>query len=300
MMDLTLRDLEYVEMIAQERSITRAAARLHMAQPALSQSLQRIERRLGVRLFERTSRHLAPTPAGDVLAAEARDLLASVQQAIVRTRVAGGLPEVLRVHVSESSLITPRRILAAARAHVPGAAIHQTTLPRRDVAENLLNGELTLAVAGSIRRAGLQSVKVRDERIGVLVGERHPLAGVDVVGPAQLADHPILSIDPEMSSWDAWVTSYLDDHGVTARWSKEVVFGLSTGSDILHDADTVMLTLESVGRDHLDGLVWRPMSPARSVPWFLTYREDSLRDSPAVAAVLRVVRRLAHDQGWTP
>lgn len=298
MMDLTLRDLTYVEMIAQERNITRAAARLHMAQPALSQSLRRIERRLGVRLFERTSRQLTPTPAGQTLAAAARDILASVQHAVAQTRLAGGEPEVLRIHVSEPSLTTPRKILAAARAQIPGAAIHQTTLPRREVAERLLSGELSLAVAGPIRRPGLRSVKVRDERIGALVSQRHPLAERSVVHPGDLAVHRILATDPAMSSWDSWVASYLAEHDVTAQWSKEVVFGLSTGSDVLHDHETVMLTLESVSLDHLDNLTWVPMSPNRSVPWYLCYREESLRDSPAIATVLQVAGRLAVEQGW--
>ncbi|WP_110208730.1 LysR family transcriptional regulator [Nocardioides daejeonensis] len=298
MMDLSLRDLEYVATIARERNITRAAQTLHMAQPALSQSLQRIERRLGVRLFDRTSRQVTATPAGELLADSAMEILADVRRAIERTRQVGGLPEVLRIHVSEPSLVTPRRVLAAARANVPEAAIHQTTLPGDDVAAQLLTGELDLAIAGRVRGEGLRSLRVRDERVGVLVGADHPLAALDEVSPDDLAAHHLLSIDQTMSSWDTWVTDYLAHYELTPRWTKEVVFGLSTGSDVLSDQRTVLLTLESVSRDYLDGLVWRPMTPLRMVPWFLTYREESATTSAAVRTVLRVVERLARDQGW--
>ncbi len=154
MMDLSLRDLEYVATIARERNITRAAAALTMAQPALSQSLQRIERRLGVRLFDRTSRQVTPTAAGEVLADRAAEILDQVRSAVRDTRRAGGLPEVLRIHVSEPSLLTPRRILAAARAHVPAAAIHQTTLPARTSPPSCWTAPLPLpSPGGSADRA---------------------------------------------------------------------------------------------------------------------------------------------------
>src|SRR5699024_520666 len=117
MFDLSLQELEYVAALADERNFTRTARRVHMAQPALSQAIKRIERRLGVRLFDRTSRRVIPTVAGEVLAAEAVRIHGSVHQAVRRTRQAAGQPEHMRVHVSEPSLTTPRQILAAIRAH---------------------------------------------------------------------------------------------------------------------------------------------------------------------------------------
>ena len=298
MMDLSLRDLEYVAAIARERNITRAATSLHMAQPALSQSLQRIERRLGVRLFDRTSRQLRPTAAGAVLAAEAVGVLEQVRRAVDRTRVAGGLPQVVRIHVSEPSLATPRQILAAARANMPRAAIHQTTLPRADVADQLLDGSLHFAIAGAVRGDGLRSIRVRDERLGILIGANHPLAAAEVITPSQVAPYPVVAVDRTMSSWDAWVTRYLSRHGIEPHWTKEVIFGLSTGSDVLSDQQSVMLTLESVSRDLLQTLVWRPMSPSRTVPWFLTFRQAAADDDPAMTTVLRVAERLITDHDW--
>ena len=128
MLDLSLRDLEYVVAVEAERNFSRAAERLHMAQPALSQAIMRIERRLGVELFERNSRHVVPTAAGTLLCVDALDILARVERAVHRTRQVGGLAAAVHVHVSEPSLETPRRLLSAVRASSNPTS--QSTRPR--------------------------------------------------------------------------------------------------------------------------------------------------------------------------
>lgn len=298
MMDLSLRELEYVAAIDDERNVTRAAERVHVAQQALSQALQRIERKLGVRLFDRTSRRVVPTPAGETLAAEAREILASVHRAVRLTRAAAGSPESLRVHVSEPSLLTPRRVLAAVRAHVPQAVVHQTTLPQLAVRDQLLSGALSFAIAGRVRAPGLEGCLLRDEHVGALVGAGHPLAAADSVTVAEVARYPMLSIDEAMSGWNRWVSRLVGEQGETPTWTRESVFGIGSGADILDDARTVLLTLESVSKEHLDRLVWRPLAPATTVPWFLTWSAERAQDSLAMGAAIEVARRLAADQRW--
>ena len=78
---MELRQLRCVEAVARHRHFTRAAAELHLAQSALSHQIRRIEQELGTPLFERTSRRVAPTEAGQALAARARRILAEVDAA---------------------------------------------------------------------------------------------------------------------------------------------------------------------------------------------------------------------------
>jgi LysR family transcriptional activator of glutamate synthase operon len=94
-----LRQLRYVEAVARHRHFTRAAEELHVAQSALSHQVRRLEGELGVELFERTSRSVVPTDAGEAVAARARRILAEVDgvrgevdelQGLVRGRISVG------------------------------------------------------------------------------------------------------------------------------------------------------------------------------------------------------------------
>jgi DNA-binding transcriptional LysR family regulator len=84
------RELAYFVEVARELHFGRAAERLGIAQPPLSRAIARLERRLGVRLLERTSRRVTLTPAGETLLAEGGAALAAVEAAVRRTRRAGG------------------------------------------------------------------------------------------------------------------------------------------------------------------------------------------------------------------
>src|SRR5437763_11891009 len=78
---MELRQLRYAEAVARHRHFTRAAEELHVAQSALSHQIKRLEAELGTELFERTSRRVAPTEAGEAVAARARRVLAEVDGA---------------------------------------------------------------------------------------------------------------------------------------------------------------------------------------------------------------------------
>ncbi len=86
--EIELRELRYFIAVAEELNFTRAAARLGMAQPPLSAAIGKLERKLGVRLLERTSRRVALTPAGAVLLEQGRVAVEGVGAAIQRARAA--------------------------------------------------------------------------------------------------------------------------------------------------------------------------------------------------------------------
>ncbi|WIY03499.1 LysR family transcriptional regulator [Amycolatopsis mongoliensis] len=95
--DVEVRELRYFRAVAEELNFSRAAERLGMAQPPLSRAIRLLERRLGVQLFERTSRHVALTPAGKVLLAESAKALDAVTTAVRLTRRAAQQPAALVV-----------------------------------------------------------------------------------------------------------------------------------------------------------------------------------------------------------
>src|SRR5688572_30224678 len=94
-----LRLIRYFVAVAEELHFGRAAERLHMAQPGLSQQIKSLEQQLGVRLLERTSRLVRLTPAGDLLLGEGRRLIAQTERVIDLVRRAG-LGEVGRVTIA--------------------------------------------------------------------------------------------------------------------------------------------------------------------------------------------------------
>src|ERR671922_2230836 len=96
---MELRQLRYAEAVARHRHFTRAAEELHIAQSALSHQIRRLEGELGAELFERTSRRVVPTEAGEAVAARARRVLAEIDgvrgeldelRGLVRGRIAIG------------------------------------------------------------------------------------------------------------------------------------------------------------------------------------------------------------------
>lgn len=95
--DVEVRELRYFRAVAEELNFSRAAERLGMAQPPLSRAIRLLERRLGAQLFERTSRHVELTPAGNVLFAESAKALDAVTAAVRRTRRAAQQPPALVV-----------------------------------------------------------------------------------------------------------------------------------------------------------------------------------------------------------
>src|ERR1700690_627313 len=78
---MELRQLRYLVALAEERHFTRAAAREHIAQPALSQQIRRLEEEVGLSLAQRTTRNVTITDAGEVLIARARRILAELDAA---------------------------------------------------------------------------------------------------------------------------------------------------------------------------------------------------------------------------
>lgn len=273
--------------LEQELNFTRAAKAIPMAQPALSQAISRLERKLEVKLFERTSRSVEPTAAGRMLARRGRELLLSVQVAVADTKLAGGRTR-LRVHVTESSLPLVRRVLTAIRQEVT-VPVHQATVPWEDVRTQLLAGRLDIALGSKVKGPGITSVWVADEQVTALMSRSHPLAACDEVTFSMLARHPMVSIDRTMSPWDFAVEREFNRHGHTPDWTRSTAFGAVAGADLVADGKATLLVLQSIADDQPPGRVQRPLVQPWTVDWHLSFRTES-ETHPVVADALAAAR----------
>lgn len=287
MIDMSIRELHYVAVLECERNFTRAAAAIPMAQPAMSLAIARVERRLGVQLFHRTSRLVEPTAAGKLLATRAREILNYVELAMIDTQLVGGAAR-LRMHVTEPSLELTRRVLAAIRAEVT-VPVHQTTAPWCEVTDQLRSGELTLALGPRATGPGLISELLYEERVTVLMDRSHPLAQCDVLTAATVAQHPMVSIDRSLSSWDATVEGMFERAGHTPRWTESTAFGAVAGADLVADGVATLLVPESIAAELPPGRVCRPLEQPWTVGWYLSYRTTS-GQLPAISAAVAAAR----------
>jgi DNA-binding transcriptional LysR family regulator len=144
-----LRHLRYFMVVAEERHITRAAARLGLQQPPLSQQIQALESELGTKLFTRGPRGVELTPAGEGFLEEARAVLSGVERAVVRARAASmGQRGRISIGLTTSASLHPG-VTRALRAYADSHAAVSLDLHANSAAgltEALLREEVQVAV----------------------------------------------------------------------------------------------------------------------------------------------------------
>src|SRR5246500_5777046 len=140
---LDLRLVEYFIAVAEELHFGRAADRLHLAQPALSQQIRRLEAQLGVSLLERNSRNVHLTPAGQALLQEGRKTLSQAQHAIQTVRAAGAPRLTVGFYGSAASELLPD-VLGVFSERVSGVEISVRELLLGSI-DDILNGSVNIA-----------------------------------------------------------------------------------------------------------------------------------------------------------
>lgn len=202
-----LRQLRYFVAVAEELSFTRAAQRLHISQPPLSQQIQALEQDLGARLFDRDKRNVALTEPGRILLAQARQILAQADDARREvSQAAAGFTGALRVAYTVSVSFHPALPQALLRygRHAPQVRVQLFEMYTGPQFAALLAGRLDV---GFVRDEPGPDVDARNLRLDVIDREPlllampadHPLAGRSSLRLADVAGEPFVAQPRELA-----------------------------------------------------------------------------------------------------
>lgn len=197
---MDMRQLRYFVMVAEELSFSRAAERLHISQPPLSQQIKALEEEMGVLLLARTRREVKLTAAGTVFLRESRLLLDQLRTAVNATVRAGHNDAgVLRLGVATSALfrVLPG-LLALLRSDFPGVEVSVSDMQSSDQERAVTQGALDIGIV-HVRpdRMNLKRLRIFGDTLAAALPEAHPLADAPDFSLAKLADEPMVALSRE-------------------------------------------------------------------------------------------------------
>ena len=297
---MDLRRLRYFVAVAQTLHFGRAAAELHIAQPALSQQIKALESDLGVVLLDRDNRNVALTDAGRVLLEEARELLRAADRARSRTvAAASGGSGTLRLNYVRSAPGWPTTaIIDAFRERYPNVGLELSSGFTATHVEGLRGGRLDLAfVHPPVLSDDVACLILAEEPLVAAVRSDHPLAGTGRITVDELRREPVVAWPRDQSpglhdriykriwgSYDAVPVVRMEpDEEQMLRAAAEgagVVMLLHNRSQMLRVAGTTFLTIEEPSMTAEIALAWRAGDTNPRVARFLEVAESVVADQP--------------------
>ncbi len=269
-----LRLYRYVVVLAEELNFTRAALRLHVAQPSLSKQIRELEDYLGAQVFERTKREVRLTAAGEAFAAEARLTLFHADRAVEGARAAKGQHK--GPWSIGSSPLIDLRILSKVRRHLslehPAADVRLVSAYTSELAGGLMRGTLQAGlVIVPVREQGLTCEGLHREALVLALPERHPLAAKTDIEISDLHELPLVLIRGD----------------IEPRFGEDLnrIFGVARiRPRVFHEATTQAEALELVSEGATAALIMPAAQyPARDRIVFRRFVDEFLTAETALA-----------------
>ena len=283
-----LRLIRYFVAVAEERNFTRAAERLHIAQPPLSTAIRQLEQQLDVRLLDRTPRQVELTAAGRLLLERGRELLAHADEVVSAVRAVEKAPTgLLRVGMTPAARfgVTPD-LLAGWSATAPGVMVHAGEGTTGALLRDVRHGRLDLALVfcpSPTDAAGLERRTVREEPVVLHVRDDHPLADRDAVALGELAGETlIVAGGPDSPGYTDAVVGLCRAAGVEPETLPDPHPDL--GGQAVREGLGVVLYVASAFGAPPEGSRLVPVAPTVTLPFVLAWRAGAR--SAALDAVL--------------
>jgi DNA-binding transcriptional LysR family regulator len=292
-MALDFRALRYFVVVAEELHFTRAANRLYIAQPALSEQIRRLEDELGVELLHRTTRKVELTAAGEEFLSRARRILAEADEALAEaSRAARGETGRLRVATGATAGVTQvPEMLRAFREARPDVELDLRQSDWEDYTGGLRDGSVDAAFVWlPFEQEGLSLATLHVEPRMAVLEAGHPLAAEGELRMEQLVDEPWPWVDTDPVALAFWTCA--DYRGGAAATRGPTIRSMEG----MLEAVRAGLCVATVPRSQaqvsaLPGIAFREVADLTPATLALVWRAAD--ETPVVQALVEIARRVA-------
>lgn len=303
--DPAVHQLRSLLALAEELHFGRAAARLYLTQPALSQQIRTLERRLGVQLFTRTSRRVQLTPLGRSLLPLVRNVVGAADELrdAARHSTAGADGMVLRIGLTDcaATLAATRSVIAALTTLHRGLEVDFQVLDLVEQPVALALGKIDAAFVYGPVSAGFHAEPLTTEPRVVCLSSSDPLARRPALRLADLADRPMVGLAPAVSVaerrfWgmdprpDGTPVRYTDHHAIRVE---------SLLSAVSFDGAIAFLPAVAAELFPRPDIRYRPVADLAPCTFSVVWPEPN-RENPNIAVLADVCRRLRDQGGLLP
>lgn len=279
--------------VAEELSFRRAAGRLFIAQPAVSQQIRNLERELGVRLFERTKRTVRLSEAGSAFLEPCRAVLAGIDHATRLARNAGSgeygsIRLGFNAGFTTDYLVTLARVLAAEH---PGLQVtFDVSRGTPDILRLVRDDHLDLGlVGGPVTGVGLGHRRIGSTSLGVVLPETHPLATESALPVSRLLGEPLVLVEAQ-PGWSirAMVQDVFSGLGAAPAKITTVADGMTMQAFVLAGIGIGFAPMNTAARMPRS-LVLRPLEGAQATPTSAVWKQAN--ETPALLTVVAAIDR---------
>jgi DNA-binding transcriptional LysR family regulator len=294
---MELRQIRAFLEVANERHFGRAALRLNLTQPALTQRIQALERELGVQLLQRNAREVRLTDAGELLLPYARRLTQIEDTALrnLKDHASGSAGRLRIAYLNSGDVAIPGQILAEFRRRYTDVDVQTSSAASFINLDRMIRGELDTAFIAITGAAppGVEVLWVSRLPLVLALPSGHRLAKLDPVPVSALAGEPFVLYPPATSptlvpALERWLTRYAGGNlSIVAYEPPDEALQAVAKSD-------AMMTIVNGGRAQsvpVPGIAYRQLSPSPLVDYGLAHMKDE--PSAIVANLLEIAVEVA-------
>ncbi len=277
---MEIRQLRYLLTIAEEQNFTRAAEKLYVSQPALTQQIQKLEEEVGDILLDRAQRQIRLTPAGSILCETAQRILQELVDAKVALDELAGLQRgEIRVGVVQTvnAYLIPE-VVSAFKQTYPGIQIQVEELPAEAIEAGLLKGDLQIGLSFiPTDLPNLATQTLFEEELILITKHDHPLANHPSLNVADLANVEMVLLSSAYCTRRLW-DKFARDGGLVSQISIEMNTIGSVLNTVAQTSLVTVLPQLALANAHFPNLVGIPLmnpTPRRRVG--LLWRTEGYR-----------------------